>query len=60
MDNSKVEDVSLLMCTRCKTRVRASQMTGCLCDKCEEAIEDMTQEQLDADWVAHGGDPDGA
>lgn len=46
---------NLLMCARCKRNVRASQGTGCLCDKCEDAIYEMTQEELDADWEAHQG-----
>lgn len=28
-------------------------MTGCLCEPCEQAIEGMSQEQLDEDYRAH-------
>lgn len=45
--------MTLLMCARCKVNVRAHQWTGCLCTDCEDAIEGMTQAQLDADWEAH-------
>ena len=43
----------LLMCARCRVKPRASQVTGALCDDCEEAIDGMTQRELDADWAAH-------
>lgn len=44
----------LLMCARCRERVRLSQHMGCLCGECEEAVEGMTQAELDADYAAHG------
>lgn len=43
----------LLMCARCKVKPRASQMTGALCDDCDDAIDGMTQKQLDADYQKH-------
>lgn len=43
----------LLMCARCRIKPRASQMTGALCDDCEEAIDGMSQRELDADYAVH-------
>lgn len=47
----------LLMCARCLVNVRAHQWTGCLCEQCEDAIEGMTQTELDADFEAHTARP---
>lgn len=41
------------MCARCRLRPRLSQMTGCLCEECEDEISGMTQSELDADYEAH-------
>ncbi len=40
-------------CARCRQRPRVHRQTGCLCQPCEDAIEGMTQEELDDDYQAH-------
>lgn len=45
-------------CARCKVNPRVHSQTGCLCQPCEDAIEGMTQEQLDADYRARTADTD--
>lgn len=42
-----------MMCARCRLQPRLSQMTGCLCEECEDEISGMTQSELDADYEAH-------
>lgn len=41
------------LCARCRVNPRVHRQTGCLCQPCEDAIEGMTQEQLDEDYRAH-------
>jgi hypothetical protein len=41
------------LCARCEKRPRAHPMMGCLCERCEDAIEGMTQEELDEDYRQH-------
>lgn len=41
------------MCARCQVNRRANAMTGCLCVDCENAIDGMTQAELDADYEKH-------
>jgi hypothetical protein len=43
----------LTECARCRVRPPLHPYTGCLCGECEDAIEGMTQAELDADYEAH-------
>lgn len=44
-------------CARCRQRPRLHAYLGCLCLECEEAIEGMSQAELDADYEAHQESP---
>jgi hypothetical protein len=44
------------LCPRCHINP-AAKMTGILCAECEEAIDGMTQAEVDADYKAHVGVP---
>jgi len=41
------------LCARCRARPRLHSHLGCLCLECEDAIEGMTQSELDADHEVH-------
>jgi hypothetical protein len=41
------------LCARCRQRPQLHSHLGCLCSECEDAIEGMTQAELDADYKAH-------
>jgi hypothetical protein len=49
----RVQSVPLTECARCRERPPMHPFTGCLCEPCEDAIEGMTQAELDADYESH-------
>lgn len=47
----------LTECARCRQRQPMHPFMGCLCEPCEDAIEGMTQAELDADYETHRAKP---
>ncbi len=50
-------ETAAAMCARCKVKPRAHSQMGCLCEDCEDAIDGMTEADLDEDYRAHAAGP---